>query len=135
MSPQSEKTEPLLDEARRERRLRIFVSSAFRGMEAEREELVRRVFPRIRAYCTELGVIFDEVDLRWGISAAESHERKTILRCFEEIDNCRPFFLGVIGNRYGWIPTFGDRNDISELLLRKGRNQPPIENGIDRRGN
>lgn len=31
-----------------ERAIRVFVSSTFRDVQAEREELVKRVFPRIR---------------------------------------------------------------------------------------
>src|SRR6516225_1304369 len=25
--------------------------------------------------------------------------------CLHEIDVCRPFFLGILGERYGWVPT------------------------------
>ena len=31
--------------------VRVFVSSTFRDMFAEREELIRRVFPRLRKVC------------------------------------------------------------------------------------
>ena len=49
-----------------ERTIRVFVSSTFRDMAAERDVLVKRVFPEIRSMCEERGVAFSEVDLRWG---------------------------------------------------------------------
>ncbi len=27
---------------------------------------------------------------------------KTILHCLQEVDNSRPYFVGIIGQRYGW---------------------------------
>lgn len=51
-----------------ERAIRIFVSSTFRDMQAEREELVKRVFPQVRRLCELRGVAWSEVDLRWGFS-------------------------------------------------------------------
>ena len=35
-----------------DRAIRVFVSSTFRDMQAEREELVKRVFPQIRRVST-----------------------------------------------------------------------------------
>jgi len=51
-----------------ERVIRVFVSSTFRDMVAEREQLVKRIFPRLRKVCEERGVTWGEVDLRWGIT-------------------------------------------------------------------
>ena len=50
------------------RQIRVFVSSTFRDMQAEREELVKRVFPQLRKLCEARGVVWGEVDLRWGIT-------------------------------------------------------------------
>jgi preprotein translocase subunit SecA/nephrocystin-3 len=41
-----------------ERVLRVFVSSTFRDMEEERDELVKRVFPAVRDHCESRGVIW-----------------------------------------------------------------------------
>ncbi len=38
------------------RAIRVFVSSTFRDMQAEREELVKRVFPQVRRVCEQRGV-------------------------------------------------------------------------------
>jgi hypothetical protein len=73
-------------------------------MQTEREELVKRVFPRIAALCRNRHASFIEVDLRWGITDRERSEGKVLSICLEEIDRCRPFFIGLIGSRYGWVP-------------------------------
>ena len=46
------------------RAMRVFVSSTFRDMQAEREELVKRVFPKLRRICEARAVTWTEVDLR-----------------------------------------------------------------------
>ncbi len=87
-----------------ERVVRVFVSSTFRDMQAEREELVKRVFPQLRKLCEERGVAFVDVDLRWGVTDEEAAEGKVLPICLAEIERCRPFFIGLLGQRYGWIP-------------------------------
>lgn len=82
--------------------IRVFVSSTFRDMHAERDELARRVFPVLRKRCEERGVIWSDVDLRWGIP--EEKTAKVLSICFDEISRCRPFFIGLLGDRYGSDP-------------------------------
>ncbi|MBC7818324.1 MAG: DUF4062 domain-containing protein, partial [Planctomycetaceae bacterium] len=40
----------------RDRTIRVFVSSTFRDMQAERDELVLKIFPQLRRLCEERGV-------------------------------------------------------------------------------
>lgn len=87
-----------------QRVIRVFVSSTFRDMQAERDELVLRVFPQLRRLWEERGVTWGEVDLRWGIPEEEAAEGKVLPICLEEIRRCRPYFIGLLGERYGWIP-------------------------------
>lgn len=98
--------------------LRIFISSTFRDMEAEREHLLRRVFPEIRALCRLRGVTFTEIDLRWGLTEEEATLGRVIRTCLEEIDRCRPHFIGMIGSRYGWVPEYHEVAMDPELLSR-----------------
>jgi tetratricopeptide (TPR) repeat protein len=93
------------------RSVRVFVSSTFRDMGAERDELVKFVFPRLRRLCEERGVTFTDVDLRWGITEEERAEGKVIPLCFAEIHKCRPYLLAVLGERYGWVP-----DELPEVL-------------------
>ena len=100
------------------REVRVFISSTFRDMQIERNNLVKYVFPEIRQICRERLVEFTEVDLRWGITEEESKGGEVIRVCLEEIDRCRPYFLGFMGERYGWCPSM---NDISrpDALIEK----------------
>ena len=50
------------------RQFRVFVSSTFSDMHAEREVLQRRVFPRLQRFCQRRGAHFLAVDLRWRVS-------------------------------------------------------------------
>lgn len=87
-----------------QRVVRVFVSSTFRDMHAEREELVKRVFPQLRKLCEQRGVTWGEVDLRWGVTDEQKAGGKVLPICLAEIHNCRPYFIGILGDRYGWVP-------------------------------
>ena len=87
-----------------ERAIRVFVSSTFRDMQLERDELVKRVFPQIRRLCERRGVAWSEVDLRWGVTDEQQAEGAVLPICLAEIDRTRPYFIGLIGQRYGWVP-------------------------------
>ena len=50
-----------------ERTIRVFISSTFRDMHAERDALVTVVFPELRERLERLGLDFFDVDLRWGV--------------------------------------------------------------------
>ncbi len=84
--------------------VRIFVSSTFLDMQRERDTLVRRTFPALRARFRARGIEVLEVDLRWGITQQQAESGATLSICLAEIDRCRPYFIGLIGERYGWIP-------------------------------
>lgn len=90
--------------ATQSRVVRVFVSSTFRDMQAEREELIKRVFPQLRKLCEKRGVTWGEVDLRWGVTDEQKAEGKVLPICLAEIHNCRPYFIGLLGERYGWVP-------------------------------
>lgn len=92
---------------RNQRAIRVFLSSTFRDMQVERNYLVTVVFPRLKRLAQSHGVLLQEIDLRWGITAEEAHRGETVAICLDEIDRCRacpPFFIGLLGERYGWIP-------------------------------
>ena len=74
-------------------------------MQAERDELVLKIFPQLRRLCEERGVTWGEIDLRWGISDEQKADGQVLPICLEEIKRCRPYFIGLLGERYGWIPT------------------------------
>jgi hypothetical protein len=86
------------------RRIRVFVSSTFRDMMGERDELMTHAWPELRQFCRERQVELVEVDLRWGIAEEQSTRKETLKLCLDEIRACRPFFIGLLGERYGWVP-------------------------------
>jgi hypothetical protein len=88
----------------RQREIRVFISSTFRDMQEEREELVKQIFPQLRRLCESRGVTWGEVDLRWGIPDEAKAEGKVLPLCLAEIERCRPYFIGLLGERYGWVP-------------------------------
>ena len=49
------------------RTIRVFISSTFREMHAERDHLVRFVVPRLREDLPKWRVHLEDVDLRWGV--------------------------------------------------------------------
>ena len=95
--------EPLLA-ATDSREIRVFLSSTFRDFMEERDLLVKQVFPSLRRRAQARGVEVVDVDLRWGITEEESQQGKVLGICLAEIERCRPYFIGMLGERYGWIP-------------------------------
>ena len=108
-----------------DREIRIFISSTFLNMFAEREVLVRRIFPQLRKLCADRFVTFTDVDLRWGVNDEQKAKGLVLPLILTEIDRCRPFFIGILGGRYGWIPEEGT---FSEQLLR---DQPWLKEHAD----
>lgn len=96
------------------RHIRVFVSSTFRDMQAERDLLVKRVFPQLRNLCAERAVAWTEVDLRWGITDEQAAEGQVLPLCLAEIERCRPYFIGVLGERYGWVPDQLDEDLLAD---------------------
>lgn len=87
----------------------IFISSTFNDMHAERDYLVKRVFPELAAWCEQRRLQLKEIDLRWGVTEEDSkHNRRTVEVCLSHIDKCRPFFVCLLGQRRGWIPRLED---------------------------
>lgn len=91
----------------------IFISSTFKDMHSERDILVKKVFPELRERLLPYRIQLVDIDLRWGITEEQSENDKTIDFCLESIEDCRPFFLAILGERYGWIPGH-DLRDLNQ---------------------
>ena len=87
-----------------EREIRVFVSSTFLDMQVERERLIKFVFPELRKICEARDVAWSEVDLRWGVTDEEREMGQVLPICLNVIHRCRPYFIGILGERYGWVP-------------------------------
>lgn len=99
-----------------EKQVRVFISSTFRDMNAERDHLVTVVFPELRERLEQLGLEFFDVDLRWGVpeKTVDGETANSWEYCRQWIDRVEPFFVCILGQRYGWVPepsNFRDPDD------------------------
>lgn len=93
-------------------KVHVFISSTFNDMHAERDYLVKRVFPELQEWCERRKLRLVDIDLRWGVTEQDAtHNRNAVKVCLERIDDCRPFFLCFLGQRRGWVPR---QDEISE---------------------
>jgi DNA polymerase III delta prime subunit len=88
---------------------RVFVSSTFIDLVAERNALQEDAFPELRKYCQERGARFQAIDLRWGVGQEAAVDQQTMNICLRELKRCqelspRPNFIVLLGDRYGWRP-------------------------------
>src|SRR4051794_17207810 len=95
--------------SRYKRIFRVFISSTFDDLIAERNVLHAEVFPAIREYCTERNCQFQPFDLGGGTRRKPPRNNLTMGLCFAETARCQsvtpgPTFLITRGNRYGWRP-------------------------------
>ena len=86
-------------------KVHVFISSTFNDMHADRDYLVKRVFPELRDWCERRKLRLVDIDLRWGVTEQDAtHGRNVVKVCLSRIDDCRPFFLCLLGQRRGWVP-------------------------------
>jgi tetratricopeptide (TPR) repeat protein len=87
----------------------ILICSTFRDMQAERDYLVREVFPELQEQLREYRTTLEPVDLWMGVEAQdleqEQAEHELMLQvCLDEVERSRPFFIVLLGDHYGWVP-------------------------------
>ncbi|CAF0783335.1 unnamed protein product, partial [Didymodactylos carnosus] len=99
------------------RTVRVFISSTFKDMHAERDLLIRYIFPELRYRAKSLFVNLYEIDLRWGI--AESQSKQSVYLCLNEVLRSE-YFIGLVGERYGYVPSTYDvpKNDKNFAWLK-----------------
>ena len=86
-----------------DRTIRVFISSTFRDMQEEREELVKHIFPNCAAFA-KAAVLLGRWTFAGGVTDEAKAEGKVLPLCLAEIEHCRPYFIGLLGERYGWVP-------------------------------
>jgi len=106
--------------------IRPFISSTFTDFMEERDYLMKKIFPTLDQRVKERGSSFAPVDLRWGIDAEQSKEGKVIQLCLDYINESAPYFICLLGDRYGsHRPT--DLPNISRDALEEGNLQSVLE--------
>jgi hypothetical protein len=78
-------------------------------MDVERDALRNIVVPRLNEFFIGQRTNVQLVDLRHSVETdpkltPEEREERVYSVCMDEIEACQPFFLGLVGHRYGWIP-------------------------------
>ena len=94
------------------RTIRVFISSTFSDLKAERNALQERVFPRLKRYCQRRGWSFQAIDLRFrlrqgydgqgGMPAkdANGETANSWEYCRQWIDRVEPVFVCILGQHY-----------------------------------
>ncbi|XP_066551660.1 NACHT domain- and WD repeat-containing protein 1 [Amia ocellicauda] len=110
--------------------VRVFISSTFSDMSHERDALLEKAYPELQVFCQGLGLVFEVVDMRWGVRDAITVDHMTTELCLREIKTCQtvsigPAFTALVGNRYGYrpIPRVIQEKEL-ELLLSKLSSDP-----------
>ncbi|XP_070409984.1 NACHT domain- and WD repeat-containing protein 1-like [Nothobranchius furzeri] len=76
--------------------IRVFLSSTFTDMSSERRHLLDKAHPEILAFCRRLGLVYEVVDLRWGIRNVLSGDHKAREIFLKEIQTCRRLSAGPV---------------------------------------
>ena len=95
--------------------MNFFISSTFKDFRIEREKLRNELLPKFRDNAFSYGDSVSITDLQWGLDnfgLGESESAKLVLSaCLDAVDSCRPCFVALIGQRYGyeckdatWLP-------------------------------
>ena len=90
-------------------------------MDAERDAVKFHVINKLNRRFRPYNISFQVIDLRIGINTQTLEktegENKVLEMCLSKIDQARPFFIVLLGNRYGWCP---DDVRIETVLNRIG---------------
>jgi nephrocystin-3 len=87
-----------------DRAVHIFISSTFTDFREERLAITQSVIPELNRRGLERDVAVTAVDLQWGVTSEETRQNQQLSACIREVDRCAPFFLALLGDRYGWVP-------------------------------
>ncbi|KAM3876292.1 NACHT domain- and WD repeat-containing protein 1 [Diretmus argenteus] len=109
--------------------VRVFISSTFTDMSSERKALLEKAYPEVHAFCRGLGLVFEVVDLRWGIRNITSGDHLASDLFLEQIEACKrrsvgPAFVVLLGNRYGHraLPRLIPEKEFEMLLSKLSKN-------------
>ncbi|XP_035227346.1 telomerase protein component 1-like, partial [Stegodyphus dumicola] len=129
---------PLQPKIKKWHTVRIFISSTFKDMHAERDMLIRYVIPELKKRASSICVKINEVDLRWGITEADCSTKRATELCLLEAQKC-DYFIGILGERYGtifkfetpdspelkWVQDYPSGLSVTELEVHAGALREP----------
>ncbi|XP_068563273.1 NACHT domain- and WD repeat-containing protein 1 [Cebidichthys violaceus] len=114
--------------------IRVFISSTFTDMSSERKALLEKAYPEVLALCRSLGLVFEVVDLCWGIRSDLSGDHEACQIFLQEIKRCQrisvgPAFIALLGNRYGHrtLPRLIPEKQFEVLLSKLSKNPEGVK--------
>uniref|UniRef100_A0A8P4KHN5 NACHT domain-containing protein n=2 Tax=Dicentrarchus labrax TaxID=13489 RepID=A0A8P4KHN5_DICLA len=103
-------------------------------MSSERKALLEKAYPEVLAFCRNLGLVFEVVDLCWGIRGVSSGDHEACEIFLQEIRNCKrisagPAFIALLGNRYGHraLPRLIPEKQFEALLSKLSKNPESVK--------
>ncbi len=106
----------------------VFISSTFKDMQFERDLINAKVAPRLNLFLQKYAEKVHFGDLRWGVNTTELESedcsKKVLSVCLDQIEECKPYMIILIGERYGWIPP-------AELLTQAAKSKGIDENMLE----
>lgn len=107
-----------------DRIFKIFISSTFREMIKERDDIQQIAFSKLRFWGKTLGLQIVPIDLRWGITEKDIMSGKLARLCGDAVEGCTPYFVALLGNTYGT----DDANALGDLYSEyKGKSLTDFE--------
>ncbi|XP_034036660.1 NACHT domain- and WD repeat-containing protein 1-like [Thalassophryne amazonica] len=113
--------------------IRVFICSAFTDMSSERKVLLEKAYPEVLAFCRGLGLVFEVVDLRWGLRGVPAGDHEACELFLQEIEICQrisagPAFIALLGNRYGHraLPRLIPQKHFEVFLSKLSKNSEGI---------
>ncbi|XP_022614773.1 NACHT domain- and WD repeat-containing protein 1 [Seriola dumerili] len=114
--------------------IRVFISSTFTDMSSERKALLEKAYPEVLSFCRSLGLVFEVVDLRWGIRNVTPGVHESCEIFLQEIETCKrisagPAFIALLGNRYGHraLPRLVLQKQFEVLLSKLSKNPEGVK--------
>jgi WD40 repeat protein len=108
--------------------LKIFISSTFKDLEMERDQLAQ-IFQKLQQNIFARRLQLIPIDLRWR----EQSQNDLARWCVDMVTQCQ-YFIGILGYRYGWRPgqdATGKENlekySITEMEIRQALVNIPKE--------
>lgn len=81
--------------------LRVYVTSTPEDFDAERKFLSEIIFPQLKEMCLQRMSNFCPVDIRWKPGDSQVTSGHFLRFILDSISKCSPFFISLIGQRYG----------------------------------
>ena len=98
-------------------------------MHAERDQLVTVVVPELRERVARLGLELFDVDLRWGVpkTDVDGELANPWDYCKKWIERVQPFFVCMLGQRYGHTTDAGEIMDVHDRARFAGMSITEME--------